>query len=61
MTEHYPPERRTVQQSDELLEKSRRLIDELELILVNPPGKQISVEGTSNRTSPADKDSARSD
>ena len=33
MTEREPPEKRTVKRSDELLQKSRRLIDELEFIL----------------------------
>jgi hypothetical protein len=33
MSERDPPEKRTVERSDELLQKSRRLIDELEFIL----------------------------
>ncbi len=33
MNEREPSEKRTVKQSDELLDKSRRLIDELEFIL----------------------------
>jgi hypothetical protein len=33
MSDREPPEKRTVERSDELLQKSRRLIDELEFIL----------------------------
>ena len=33
MPDREPPEKRTVKRSDELLQKSRRLIDELEFIL----------------------------
>jgi hypothetical protein len=33
MTDRKPPGKRTVERSDELLQKSRRLIDELEFIL----------------------------
>jgi hypothetical protein len=33
MSDREPPEKRTVERSDELLRKSRRLIDELEFIL----------------------------
>jgi hypothetical protein len=35
MTNRESPEKRTVERTDELLQKSRRLIDELEFILDN--------------------------
>ncbi len=35
MTDRESPEKRTVERTDELLQKSRRLIDELEFILDN--------------------------
>jgi hypothetical protein len=35
MTDRESPEKRTVERTDELLQKSRRLIDELEFILEN--------------------------
>jgi hypothetical protein len=35
MTDQESPEKRTVERTDELLQKSRRLIDELEFILDN--------------------------
>jgi hypothetical protein len=40
MSQNESAEKRTVEQSDELLQKSRRLIDELEFILEKVPRSQ---------------------
>jgi hypothetical protein len=61
MSDREPPEKRTVERSDELLQKSRRLIDELEFILdkLNSDPQRAK---TKNRAKRGDKgEAARSD
>jgi hypothetical protein len=56
MTDRESPEKRTVERTDELLQKSRRLIDELEFILDNlqRAPQRIKQEGRSESDSSGD-------
>jgi hypothetical protein len=59
MSERESPEKRTVEHTDELLQKSRRLIDELEFIL-----EKMHEEPRKPKARPANQsegDAARSD
>jgi hypothetical protein len=59
MTDRESPEKRTVERTDELLRKSRRLIDELEFILENLQEDPQRAHTESRRESDSSGGSAR--